>query len=123
MTRKLGPLPVWAWAAILIVLFIAYKVYKNNKAATAAQAAATQNQPNLGTTPTSNLTTQAQPMPIQLGDTYINTNPPSINANGGAPNTTLVQGGSADSMTPGGPNPPEPTGAVNPIPQTQNPQS
>lgn len=76
LKRKYGPLPVWAWALILIGVVAWY--LSNRKKAAAAAAAAQQQQANnlssnLGTVPVSNLTTEAQPMPIQLGDTFVST--------------------------------------------------
>lgn len=99
LKRKFGPLPVWAWALILVVLVAAYLSYR--KKATAAAAAAQQASQNnlssnLGTVPVSNLTTAAQPMPIQLGDTFVNTsvnNSPNKNPWGGPPSGTMRPGG------------------------------
>lgn len=35
-TRKLGPLPVWAWAVVLLVGYYAYNHFKNSKSAAPA---------------------------------------------------------------------------------------
>lgn len=75
LKQRIMFLPVWAWALLLVLVLGLYLRYRKNKAAMAAQ----QNQQannlssNLGTVPVSNLTTAAQPMPIQMGDTFVNT--------------------------------------------------
>lgn len=75
LTQKAGPLPVWAWAG-LGTAALALFMYERNKKAAAAAAAAQNTQgmdsSNLGTVPVSDLTTAAQPMPIQMGDTFVN---------------------------------------------------
>lgn len=75
LKRRVGFLPVWAWGLIFVVLLGAYLSYRKNKAAQAAAQQQTANNlsSNLGTVPVSNLTTAAQPMPIQLGDTFVQT--------------------------------------------------
>lgn len=74
LTRKAGPLPVWAWAGLGTAGLAGFMYYRKKKAA--ASAAANQ-QPmdssNLGTVPISDLTQSASPMPIQMGDTFVNT--------------------------------------------------
>jgi hypothetical protein len=91
LRQKFGPLPVWAWVLAFVVLLAAYLSYRKNKAAAAAAAAnqTAQNNlsSNLGTVPVSNLTTAAQPMPIQMGDTFVSTSiPQSVNV---SPSTTV----------------------------------
>lgn len=70
LRMKFGPLPVWAWALILLGI---YYWYSKRKAAQTAAANAQNNtqgvgqsSSNLGTT--SVLTTDSWPMPIQLHD-------------------------------------------------------
>jgi hypothetical protein len=89
LKRRVGPLPMWIWGILFVVLIAVYLIHRKNQAAAAAatqqQASATSS--NLGTVPVSNLTTAAQPMPIQLGDTFVNTSvPQSINV---SPSTTV----------------------------------
>ena len=76
LKQKAGPLPVWAWAG-LGTAGLAFYLYRRKQQQAAAAAAAAQQQPmdssNLGTVPVSNLTTNAAPMPIQMGDTFVNT--------------------------------------------------
>lgn len=81
LTTRMGPLPVWVWAGIGTA-GLGYYLYRRNKAsaATNAQAASqgldgTGTSSNLGTVPVSNLTTAAQPMPIQMGDTFVDVQP------------------------------------------------
>lgn len=79
LRRKVGFMPVWAWVLAFVVIVAIYLSYRKNKAAAAAAAAQGQQNnlsSNLGTVPVSNLTTAAQPMPIQMGDTFVNTTVP-----------------------------------------------
>lgn len=80
LTQKAGPLPVWAWAGGGTAGLAWYLSSRKKKAA--AAAAANQNtgdSSNLGTVPVSNLTQSAQPMPIQMGDTFVTVqNPPDV---------------------------------------------
>jgi hypothetical protein len=86
LKRRLGPLPVWAWFIIFVGLVAAYLIYRSKKAAATQTAAQGQNlSSNLGTVPVSNLTTAAQPMPIQLGDTFVNTTVPQSPPDGAWP--------------------------------------
>ena len=83
LRRRYGPLPVWAWALIFVVLLGAFLSYrKRQQTAAAAAVAASQGTAasNLGTVPVSNLTTAAQPMPVQLGDTFVSV-PQNISTN------------------------------------------
>lgn len=49
LTRKLGPLPVWAWAGVgVVAILVVYKLYKSRQQ-TAAQAAAPGSTDTLGT--------------------------------------------------------------------------
>lgn len=81
LKRRVGPLPMWIWFIVFIVLLGAVLIYRKKKATAAAAAAAQQQagstSSNLGTVPVSNLTTTAQPMPVQLGDTFVNTTIPN----------------------------------------------
>lgn len=102
LTRKVGPLPTWAWGLVVMIAALAYMTYKKKKTAAATQAQAANNaSTNLGTTPVSNLTQQAQPMPIQLGDTFINTGQGGgITSASGSPATTLVTPTASNSLQP-----------------------
>jgi hypothetical protein len=78
MGARVGPLPIWVWIGGGAVGIGGFLYYRNKKKQQQqAQQQAQQGTPvasNLNTTtPVSNLTTQAQPMPIQLGDTFVNT--------------------------------------------------
>lgn len=101
LMQKEGPLPVWAWAG-LGTAGLGYYLYNKKKsaAATAAtsqqgMAANTGTSSNLGTVPISNLTTAAQPMPLQMGDTFVNVPEPDVTVNapttvsGSTTNTTV----------------------------------
>lgn len=87
----MGPLPVWAWALLFVAVLAFYLSSRKKKAAAATAAAQQQDQnnlsSNLGTVPVSNLTTAAEPMPIQLGDTFVSTSTPeTVNV---SPSTTV----------------------------------
>lgn len=95
LTDRIGPLPGWAWGLIGIGGAGGYFYYRRKKQAAAQQQAAQQaatTSSNLGTVPVSNLTQQAQPMPIQLGDTFVNVgNPKGVNTQStGNPSTTVL---------------------------------
>lgn len=110
----MGPLPVWAWGLLFVVLLAAFLMYRKKKAAAAAAAAqqTTQNNlsSNLGTVPVSNLTTAAQPMPIQMGDTFVNTSvPQSINV---SPSTTINNQPPSATLQPAPPPAPPPPPVV-----------
>lgn len=100
LTRKAGPLPVWAWAGIGTA-GLAWYMSSRKKAAAAAAAAAQQpsDSSNLGTVPVSNLTTDAQPMPIQMGDTFVNVNDGDGDGDDGGKTTTPLP---PKSPNPGG---------------------
>lgn len=106
LTTRMGPLPIWAWTGLGVggLAFYMYHQRTKNAQAQAAQANA-DNQgvsSNLGTVPISNLTTAAQPMPIQMGDTFVNvTNPPDVD------NTKVTV---PVTVNPGGPMKPAPPG-------------
>ena len=117
LSERAGPLPVWAWAALgtgALTAFLFYRKKKQAQAQAAQQAAAqSQNASDLGTVPISNLTTQAQPMPLTLGDTFVNASAPNvpppdnpITSTTGVPGTTLISG-----------NPPAPPPDPTTIPQ------
>jgi len=97
LKAKAGPLPVWAWAALGTAGLTGFLNYRQKKAADAAAAAAAQqssDSSSLGTVPISNLTTAAQPMPLQMGDTFVNVDtggnspPPSNPVSTSKPPTT-----------------------------------
>lgn len=83
LTKKLGPLPVWAWTGMGVVVLAILMIQRNKKAAAAAAAAAEEEgssgggvpATNLGSNSLSNLVPQAYPMPFQLGDIFVNGNP------------------------------------------------
>lgn len=100
LKRRVGPLPIWGWTVLLVIVLAAFLISRRNKASAAAAAAASQQanstSSNLGTVPVSNLTTAAQPMPVQLGDTFVNTTVPNtVNV---SPSTTVNNQPPAYSM-------------------------
>jgi hypothetical protein len=67
-TRHIGPLPMWAWVAIIAVPLLVYGLYSKNKAAASTSAAST------GTTAS---TTGAAQVPQFVNQTYTSTTPPA----------------------------------------------
>lgn len=118
LRRRVGFLPVWAWALILVAVLALYLSYRKKQAA--AAAAAQQNtslSSNLGTVPVSNLTTAAQPMPIQMGDTFVSTTVPNtVNV---SPSTTINNPQPPSAAMPPAP-PPAPSPATNVVPAAPN---
>jgi hypothetical protein len=116
LKRKFGPLPVWVWFLLVVIMVAIYLNYRKNKAAAAAAAQQNANNlsTNLGTTPVSNLTATAQPMPIQLGDTFVSTTVPNtVNV---SPSTTVNNQPPSSSMQPAPPPPTSPATATKPAP-------
>lgn len=80
LTKKAGPLPVWAWLGIGTIGVGGFLYIRQRQQAATAASQDTQGlgSSNLGNVPISDLTTQAQPMPIQMGDTFVDvTTPPT----------------------------------------------
>lgn len=102
-TRKMGILPVWAWAAIVLGLVFAYSEYKKNKAgattSTTTQSAATNNTPG---------GVDSSLVPQFINQTYENVTPPA------APNVTVNNTLPPDNDTP-------PPATTTPPPPTTTP--
>jgi 5'-nucleotidase len=84
LTSKAGPLPVWAWTGLGtagVAIYLTHRQNQKNAAAAAAQNTQGLDSSNLGTVPVSDLTQSAAPMPIQMGDTFVNTTAPSVTVN------------------------------------------
>ena len=92
LTKKLGPLPVWAWAALALLLVLGYLYYKNRKNSTS-------NTTSSGTT-----TTSDSQIPQFVNQVYTNGTPPS-DGNTGPSNPT--------NPTPTN----QPSNPINPSPQ------
>jgi hypothetical protein len=99
-THRIGPLPMWAWVAIIGGGLVAYRIY-SNKQATAAAA----------TTATTADQTNANQVPQFVNQTYVSTGAPL------APGTMAAQG------TPGGPTAGTPAGSQTPVPTNPSPVS
>lgn len=115
MSARIGPLPTWAWiggGAVAVGGFMYMRNRKNQQQAQQQAQTGTPVASNLNTTtPVSNLTTQAQPMPIQLGDTFVNTDG-NQGVTAPAPSTTVgPPNPSAGNLTPAA-MPPEPQAPV-----------
>ena len=95
-TKKIGPLPMWSWMAIILTLVVLYSFYKKNKSSsTAAQTSADQAAGNSPGGVDSSL------VPQFINQTYENITPPP------APNVTVNNqlptpptGGTQPSPTP-----------------------
>lgn len=102
LRERFGPLPVWAWTGILIIVVALYLSYRKRQQSHAEESqAATPNTPAVSTTnvPVSNLTTAAQPVPIQMGDTFVNAPGPAatVSSSTGIPNTTVISNPQANT--------------------------
>jgi hypothetical protein len=77
-TRKMGPLPLWAWLGIATLVAVAYYAYAKNKAANS-----TASQSTAGTGGSAGTTDQSL-VPQFVNQTYVNSSPPVAPApNGG----------------------------------------
>jgi hypothetical protein len=76
-TRKIGPLPMWAWTGIILTPVVIYGVIARKKAATTASTAAT--------------TTDASQVPQFVNQTYVSPTPPSTNGTMPAGGPTAAQ--------------------------------
>ena len=100
-TRKIGPMPMWAWVAIIGAVIIGYAYYKNkNSAASTSQTGST---------------TDASQVPQFVNQTYVSPVPPSAPGPAGpagppGPPGAVQPGGPVSGVTPpggvqpGGPN-------------------
>lgn len=66
LTRKIGPLPTWAWVAIVSVLLIGYAYWRTKQSGTAADTTATG--------------TDASQVPQFVNQTYTSVTPPAAGA-------------------------------------------
>lgn len=89
LKTKAGPLPVWAWAGLGSIGLASYLIYRKKQSMNAATTDTGGSSSVVGGP--SNLTTQAQPMPYQAGDTFVNT---TVDIN------NLPPGGSTKSKPP-----------------------
>lgn len=92
LTHKLGPFPTWVWIAIGAALVLAWSVYKNRTASTAAQ-------------------TTAQPVPADqvpqfVNQTFTTVTPPSTNITISDKDQRGPQGPPGPPGPPGHPGPP-----------------
>jgi hypothetical protein len=92
-TRKFGPLPMWAWMAIVLALALVYSIWKKNKSAssTNTQAASASSE-------------SADQIPQFVNQTYVQTTPPTVTpptttTTSGSGGTTSGSGGSTGSGT------------------------
>jgi LysM repeat protein len=87
LTRKLGPLPMWGWMAIALVIAIAYYLIDKKNSANSASAQGT------SSTPTD--TTDQSLVPQFVNQTYVNGTPPpapSVTVNNTVPTGTTSTG-------------------------------
>jgi hypothetical protein len=108
-THKIGPLPMWAWVAIIGGGLVAYRIYSNKQATAAAS-----------TTATTADQTNANQVPQFVNQTYVSTGAPT------AAGTMAPQGTPAGPMAGGVPTNPSPVSTVpstQPKPTTTTPTS
>ena len=74
LTEHVGPLPLWSYGVIAALIAYLYMVYESNKHKADDSQAQTADTPMVSSSnvPISNLTTAAGPMPIMMGDTFVN---------------------------------------------------
>jgi hypothetical protein len=113
-TRKLGPLPVWAWMGIALAMALAYWYLKNRKAVSAAQGTPT----STGSAASTGQTTDSSLIPQFVNQVYTQNAPPEPGPPGPA-GPTGVAGPTGATGTPGKTAPvaqanqyPAPTGLV-----------
>jgi hypothetical protein len=82
-TRKIGPLPMWAWMAIALVLALIFYLYSKNKAASAAQNSGTASTGAASGGVNSPGGVDASLVPQFVNQNYENSTPPA------APNVTV----------------------------------
>lgn len=122
-TKKLGPLPMWAWMAIALALAVVYSQYQKNKAA-ATTTSATSAAATTGTTPAD----QIPPFIIQNYTGQGVAGPAGPQGPSGVPGTPGAPGGPGPIGPPGPAGnptpPPAPPAAPSPPPPTppSNPQ-
>jgi hypothetical protein len=75
LTRRIGPLPVWMWAALMVVVLVIFIKYRQKKQAAAAQAQQQNSgnntqglQAESANAAADNLATESWPMPTDYGD-------------------------------------------------------
>src|SRR5580692_3803435 len=117
-TRKLGPLPMWGWMAIALVLAIVYYAFKKHtSSSTTAQTSATDNTPG---------GVDSSLVPQFVNQTYVDQSPPAapnitsnVNSNDINSNNTAPTGNTTTStITPPAPRPPAPAPKVHYIKYT-----
>jgi nucleoid-associated protein YgaU len=97
LTKKMGPLPMWGWMAVVLVLVVLYAYYKKSKAASTTaptSAAGGVNSPG---------GVDSSLVPQFINQTYTDVTPPA------APNVTVTQTDTGSSV-PGPPGPAGPPG-------------
>jgi hypothetical protein len=82
-TRKIGPMPLWAWMAIALVIAIVYYLYSKNKAAQSAQNSGTSSTGAASGGVNSPGGVDASLVPQFVNQNYENSTPPA------APNVTV----------------------------------
>lgn len=103
-TRKIGPLPMWAWVAIIGGVIIAYSFYKSKTSA--------------ASTSTTGATTDASQVPQFVNQTYVQPSPPSAAPPAAAPPPVVTNPGGPSSGT--GPAPVQPGGPMKaPVTRTE----
>jgi hypothetical protein len=77
-TRKLGPLPMWAWMGVALAVALAYYFIKQDKAKASAASSTTGSSTTAGTGDTGTTgTTDSSLIPQFVNQTYVQGSPPS----------------------------------------------
>jgi LysM repeat protein len=88
-TTKLGPLPMWAWAAIASAVLIGWAYYRNKQAASATAANSS-----------AGASTPASDIPQFVNQTYTTVTPPTVTAPTTVNVSTPAPGASLGTTTP-----------------------
>lgn len=100
MSRKIGPLPLWGWIAVLVIMVVAYiymkkKAASNNTSASAGQSAVYNAQgQEIGT-----LSVDSQNTPVQVADQQHDGRQAQWNANNTPNGQTAASAPAADSLS------------------------
>jgi hypothetical protein len=106
LTRKIGPLPTWAWTGIILTPILIYAVIERKKSSSSTTAASA----------TTGMTSASQ-VPQFVNQTYTSVQAPSApNSTGTTPVTTPVTTGPATTTTATTPTPTVSTPAPTPAP-------
>jgi LysM repeat protein len=117
LSKKVGPLPTWAWGLIVLGLALAYSLYKSHKAS--ATASTTSSTDQTGTS------TGSQTVPEYIAQNYITNNEPAAGPTSTTPTApttpTTPTSPTPPVQKPNPPTAPTPPTTSNPVKKTPPP--